>query len=451
LATEIQHHTNELNEQEQYPTVPAVAMQEAGGFDEIISRRLPFIIRWGTLLFLAMLLLIGGIAWFIRYPDLVPTKGRLMAVHAPKEILAKTDGRLTSLLVQNNDAVQAGQLLGSIESIASPDAVAEIHMMLDSFHQWLTAGNTIAVIGYYDSLNRTTSAGKLGELQNAFQTFMQSFSTFNNYINSGFYVQKRQMLLTDLQHINEQKTSLQEQFAIQQEDVALAEETFSANEKLAKNKVLSPLEYRTEQSKWLLKKLSLPQLKSSMIANEAQRNEKLKEIATLDNDIEVQRALFVQALQNMRSQILNWKLQYLFVASTSGKVQFASFLQEGQQLKSGMPFCSIQPANTSYYIEAVLPQHNFGKVNAGQKVLIKFLGYPYEQFGSVTGKVGTINPVGTDSGFLAKIILPQGLQTNRQQTLLYQNGLLANAEIITDDRRLLERMISELYKTLQRE
>ncbi|HMR93265.1 MAG TPA: hypothetical protein PKC69_13160 [Chitinophagaceae bacterium] len=58
-------------------------------------------------------------------------------------------------------------------------------------------------------------------------------------------------------------------------------------------------------------------------------------------------------------------------------------------------------------------------------------------------------PSRTDS-FLLKAVLPHGLHTNYNKQLFFRNNLAASAEIITDDRRLLYRLIGGLGKIWER-
>jgi hypothetical protein len=46
--------------------------------NEIIAHKPGFLIRWGNLIFLAILLLILAASFFIQYPDVVPATGRLL-------------------------------------------------------------------------------------------------------------------------------------------------------------------------------------------------------------------------------------------------------------------------------------------------------------------------------------------------------------------------------------
>ena len=68
----------------------------------------------------------------------------------------------------------------------------------------------------------------------------------------------------------------------------------------------------------------------------------------------------------------------------------------------------------------------------------------------MTGKIKFIHQTVSDSGYLVKVGLPNGLNTNQSKTLQYHSGLLAQADIITQDMRLLERFYYNLIKQISR-
>lgn len=101
-----------------------------------------------------------------------------------------------------------------------------------------------------------------------------------------------------------------------------------------------------------------------------------------------------------------------------------------------------------YFGELRIPQANFGRVKKGQKVLIKFQGYPFEEFGAVEGKIGGISQIPSQDNtyFPAIVELPNGLQTNYARNLTYKTGMEASAEIITEDLRLIERVFYQIRR-----
>jgi HlyD family secretion protein len=90
------------------------------------------------------------------------------------------------------------------------------------------------------------------------------------------------------------------------------------------------MDYRNEESKLIAKKMALPQINSSIVSNESQQNEKRKEIAELENQIIVQKSIFIQALQTFKSQLQAWEYKYLLKSSIDGTVSFTGFFQENQ-------------------------------------------------------------------------------------------------------------------------
>jgi HlyD family secretion protein len=198
------------------------------------------------------------------------------------------------------------------------------------------------------------------------------------------------------------------------------------------------------------KEQQLPQLDASLLANVNQQTEKRKELEQLEHDIAQQRLIFEQALHTLKSAVDEWKLKYLLVASASGKVAFDTFVQENQQMRNGQLLCFIKPENSTYYAEMHIPQYNFGKVRTGMTVLLKFPSYPFQEYGAVRGRVDFISHIPSDSGYLAKVVLSPGLVTNRGQAIQYRDGLQANAEILTDEKRLLMRLFYNTVGQLSR-
>ena len=422
----------------------------SGEVQEFISHKPNFIIRWGITVFFIILVSLAIVCWFIQYPDLVVSRAKLNSINAPKEIITHTDGKLIKVLVKENDTVHTGQVMAHMESLANPDAVLQLSKQVEAINKTIENNQTNEIVRFFSNSSNQTFANQLGEIHTYYQTFILAFITFKNYLNNGFYLHKRIMLQTDLQNIQKQNIILNTQKDLLTKDLSLTNETFKANESLAKDKVISSMDYRNEESKLIAKKMTLPQINSSIVSNESQQNEKRKEIAELENQIIVQKSIFIQALQTFKSQLQAWEYKYLLKSSIDGTVSFTGFFQENQEIRSGQALFYIQPNNTNYFVEMLIPQYNFGKVKQGQEVLLKFQAYPYEQFGAVVGKIDYINKLPTDSGYLAKVVLPQGLTTNYKKELKFRNGLYAEANIVTENMRLLERFYYNLVKQISR-
>ncbi len=95
-----------------------------------------------------------------------------------------------------------------------------------------------------------------------------------------------------------------------------------------------------------------------------------------------------------------------------------------------------------------IPSVGVGKVKIGQNVNIKLDNFPYMEFGLLRGKVKSISliPFITDNGLMysAEIEIPETLITNYGTELQFSQNMSGLSEIITDDVRLLERLLSPL-------
>lgn len=418
---------------------------------ELISNKPGFLIRWGVTIFLFILLLIIAATWFIQYPDVVTANAKLTSVNAPKEIIAKSDGQLIKLFVEENDVVQKDQIIGFMESTGNPGTILSLSKLLKNVQE-LFNNNQIeeGVKAFGNFSNNKSNDGALGELQQQYQTFIQSFIVFKSYLSEGFYLRKKTILQNDMLNLQRLNGNLQRQRNLQEQDLDLAQQTYTANEQLKNDSVISAFEYRNESSKLISKKMSLPQTASAIVNNEGSQNEKRKEILELEDQISQQKNIFVQSLNTFISQLEEWKKKYLLMAPVAGNITFSGFIQEHQQLHAGQVICFVNTGKSQYYAEVYIPQFNLGKVKLGQQVLLKFPSYPYQEYGSLNGNIEFISTIPTDSGYIAKVSLPNGLSTSYNKPIQYRDGLLAQGEIITQNMRLLERFYYNLIKQIKR-
>jgi multidrug efflux pump subunit AcrA (membrane-fusion protein) len=416
------------------PTFEDITIRRSELMQEIVSGRPGFLLRWGNSIFLLVLILLIATTWFIKYPDVIKAPAKLTSINAPKPIISLLDSKLIKLHAAEGQYVQAGTILGFIESTASHHDVLSLRAHLDTLQALIDRHELENIRKYFDG-----ATPSLGELQYDYQQFSQGYLSFCNYLSGGFYLTKKELLLKDRKNLQRLHQNLMEEKQMQEQDLGLMQKTFDANEILRHENVISDFDYRIEQSRLISKKLTLPQINSAIISNESQQTEKDKEIAELENTILQQKVLFQQALSTFKSQTDLWIKKYILIAPIAGKIAFASFIQENQQLTLGQPLFFVNPQNSQYFAELLIPQTNFGKVRIDQKVLLKFQSYPFQEYGSVIGKIEFISHIPDEKGYLAKVQFTDGLITTHKTQVQYRDGLTADAEIITKDIRLLKR------------
>ncbi len=412
---------------------------------EVLSHTPPWALRWGNTLFLVILLGMMALALVIKYPEIVTVSFRLTSDDAPKPVVAKTTGRLVKLWVKENQPVQQGQTLAYLESTASHQEVLMLEKALGKLAILVKTGRFEVISSF-----KAGDFQKLGELQTDYQTFMQPFTETATLFANGYLGKKKSFLNDELTDLKQNHDQLLAQLDIQKKEFKLIEKEFEMHQKLFQEKVIAPVEYNREERNYLAKQLPLKHLEMSITNNTTSQTQKQKELAELDKQANDQKAKFAQALSTLRAAVGTWKTRFVLISPKDGHVFFASLWQEDQSIKNDEILFYVGSSQKSFFGEARISQRNSGKVKEGQRVLVKFQSYPFEQFGVVEGKIQTIAAVpSSDSTFRAVVSLPKGLQTSSHKILPFKNGLNATAEIITEDLSIAERMFYEIRKMLR--
>jgi HlyD family secretion protein len=103
----------------------------------------------------------------------------------------------------------------------------------------------------------------------------------------------------------------------------------------------------------------------------------------------------------------------------------------------------VVPVNQGEYVGRInLRMQRSGKVKEGQQVNIKLSSYPYLEYGMVKGVVKSKSLVPSGDAYIIEIALPHGLTTIYDKKLEFTQNMQGIAEIITEDQRLLQKIIN---------
>lgn len=413
---------------------------------EIISYRPHWMIRKGNMVFLFVLLLLLFLTRFISYPDIINGSARLVSLNAPKMISTRVQGKILKLFIRDGEKVKREKHLGYMESIASYDEVMQLQ-------QWVDKTIEVTRKNNYNVLNQNPLPVlfNLGELQAGYQTFQNQLVETKQILATGYYQTKKAALQKDLQFLSQLKITTYQQKELLEQDQQLQKKELEAYETLEKEKVIAPLELNQYKSKVISKDQSLTQANTQITNSNIAIHNKHKELMELEKQVLDQQQKFHSSLLQLKSEIEKWIQQYVLVSPEEGTLMFFGSLQENQSVTAGKELFYVQPGHTSYYAEMIVSQKGFGKIKTGQQVILKAEGYPNKEFGFLKGTVNYISnmPNQRDS-FLVKVNLPGGLKTNYNKEVSFSNNLSAQAEIITDNRKLFDRLLGQLKKIWER-
>jgi HlyD family secretion protein len=416
---------------------------------EVMGKVPSWIVRWGIMLLLGIVLVLLTGSYFFMYPDVIVTEMTLTSRHPVAQIVARASGKMSQLYVTDGQAVTVNMLLAVIENPAKTEDV----MRLSSNSIGGLTGTSLSVSSLGDWRVDWTGL-ELGDIQPAYTSYLRSFHEYNTYYTLNYYPKKITATKGQITKYQAYYQNLKRQQEVVAAQFTLARQQYERDSLLHVRGVVSPSEHETARSAMLQSQHSLEGTNASLESLKIQ----IGELETGLLDLELQQAekesLLQQDLQSNMEQLTNaintWELTYCLTSSIEGKVTFTNYWNENQYVNAGESVFSIVPDKKEEIIgKALLPIARSGKVKIGQRVIIRFNNFPDQEFGIVNGVVNAISLVPTDNNYQVEIGLPDGLVTNYNKTLPVTHEMKASAEIVTEDLRLIERFFMPLKQILK--
>ncbi len=416
---------------------------------EILGTPPSWIVRWGTVIAFSVVGVMALAGWLLKYPDVISARVLLTTSVPPVEVIARTEGHISKLLVKDTQVVAAGDVLVLLQNTARFEDVLALDkavsawqkMGIDSF-QFVQAPRNL----------------ELGDLQTDYSIFAQ------NLENLRFgKTEKTESVQSNVGQIQAQIAKMRRSLVVDDSIKSKAErqvKTAEANLKklgmLLDLGSISQLEYEREAQKIQDMKRAVDALDENRIRKENEIISLQKSIGELTfsekSDASTVTVRLRESLSALRSSLDKWKQTFLLTAPISGKVSLnPTFFGEQQFVKQGdMVMTIVQSADSTKILGRVsLPVAGSGKLKAGQRVIMRLDSYPYYEFGTVEGRVESKSLVPKDNQYVIFVSLSNGLKTSYQKELRFEQQLQGQAQIITEDKRFLQRIWEQVFAKTQ--
>jgi len=313
---------------------------------------------------------------------LVPTMGTL-------NITAPQAGTVMQLPVTEGQTVQAGDVLlvlnterSSLRNGVADDTVARVALQIEARQQTISTERT------------------LRELQSR---------------------QRESVLQDRIRTLQAELRQSEEECALQERRVQLAQTTLSRNEQLAKDGFVSAAQVQTRQEELIDTTARLQSAQRSRLglqhdlqALKGDRDALAAQLKTDVNQLERSRASLEQeATENASHKNMAITAPYAGQVTALG-LQSGQSVQAGQTLLTLLP--QATPGNSSpAQLQAHLyaPSHTAGFVRPGQTVYLRYAAYPYQKFGLYAGHITAVS---------STPFAPNELPPNLAQQLVSQTG-----------------------------
>nr|WP_243734266.1 HlyD family efflux transporter periplasmic adaptor subunit [Pseudomonas aeruginosa] len=383
-----------------------------------------------SLLAAAMALLVVGFFLFGSYTKRSTVSGQLVPASGQVKVHAPQAGIVLRKFVQEGQAVRRGERL----------------MVLSSERYGSDAGPVQAGISRRLEQRRDSLRDELEKLRR-----LQD--------------DERDSLTSKVASLQRELTTLAAQTDSQQRLLALASDAAARYQGLMDKGYISMDQLQQRQAELLGQRQTLQGLERERTSLRQQLTERRNELAGLSARQANQLAETRRQLSAVEQDLAESEAKRtLLVTAPESGIATAVLAEAGQTVDSSRPLLSIVPADTPLQAELYAPSKSIGFIRPGDAVLIRYQAYPYQKFGQYHGKVQSISRASVSYAELSSMVggVPglgqDGEQLYRLRVTLddqavtaygqprpLQSGMLLDADILQDTRRLYEWVLEPLY------
>ena len=257
---------------------------------------------------------------------------------------------------------------------------------------------------------------------------------------------------------NKEIDQLKGLIGIQNETLEIALNTYRRMQKLSDENVIATVELEDYYKKYLEQKQQADSLAMRMDEAISSLEESILNIRTLEvnskqeiADIENQ----LMELDKQRTQIEGQR-QMVVTAPVAGRITTVT-VNVGQRIDPAKPLFSIIPNDSDLLVNLYLPTRSIGFLEAGQSVNISYEAFPYQKFGTYSGKIsqvaGSVIMPGEPGGGLTfqepvykvtAVLESQHVEAYGKEIPL-RSGMTLSADVVLDKRSLFEWLLEPVY------
>ncbi|WP_430908655.1 HlyD family efflux transporter periplasmic adaptor subunit [Maribacter sp. 2-571] len=412
-------------------------------FQDILSHVPNKIIKWGSGLILGIIAIAIFLTWLIKYPETVSGQAIVTTKQPTIKVVTKISGKIEKLFIKNESKIDEGDYIVKIES--------QVHIKEINFLDSLLKQVFNLLNGSPASLNLLPHNGFVfGEAQTVYNQLIKSLQDYQEHLEDDYFLEGIKNLESQIANYKYLLQLNSEQIKSSEAEREYARERLEANNKLYDKGVISKMEWFQEKTIFSQKDQNSQITKKDLVQSKITLTEYEKQLAQLKFEKkEKERNLKNQINQNaiqIKNFINSWEQNYVLVSPTDGIINYLDDWTENEFVKGGEPVFAVVPDNQEFLAVLQLSAFGFGKVKVGQKVLVRLDNYPFQEYGELEGKVQSISAVPNQDLYRVEIALAKKMVTRYKKVIKYTPEMTGTAKIITEDLRLIERLLYKFRK-----
>lgn len=404
---------------------------------EILSAPPHTLLSMGSSVIGGILLVLFIGCFIFKYPDTITCTITITKTEPPVWIVAKASGRLQELYSQDGQHVNAGDVIAVIENPANTQDVLKLDSILS------------VPFENGEGINLRLDDAHLGSIQSAYTTLARAITDYNNFVNNNLYNQRIAAEEAQLKPYLDYVESIEKQVGYSQRIKSLSGENYQREKILHDKGLTSTSDLESTEQSLLGSNMTAEQIRSSLANAKIQMAQIHNTISELklqkEQERQQQETTLLSAWEGTRTAIREWEQTYLLQSPIEGTVSFNNLWKINQIINSGdKAFSIISNSREQTIGKAKIPVAGSGKVKVGQRINIQLDGYPYLEYGFLTGCVTSVAKMPDGDIYTATFELQNSQTTSYGKTIRQIGDLSGVGEIITDDLSVAERIIGPL-------
>ena len=405
--------------------------------EEILVTRPRWLARYGTVLLAVVLVVLVILASWFTYPDTVTGDLTLTTVDPPRVLLAPQDFTIEEILVGSGDTVEAMQTLLVARSSATFADVASLDTKLYNARDESDAGLAAFVI---------PTEWNLGEIQETVFDFREKQSAYVNLRErrlDGLTTRELTRRITDRETFirRERRRQGPLEDAAQRARTRVQRLQQRASEGIRNTEALNDQRIILQRAEDALQQ-SRGEVRAAAFDIELMRNQVESYRGGLPSTLTQAADELRASYDALRAAVSGWMRNHALTAPIRGSVILERGLRPESFVLRGTEIATLLPANAGNVIGRLeLPVRGSGKVDIGQRVLVRFDSYPYLEYGSVEGTVTARATFERDRRLMIEVAFREPLYTTTGHRLDATPFMRGQASVVTGERSLLERFM----------
>ena len=397
---------------------------------------------YGLLSFFSICLVLSFV---IKSPDIIMARVNINTSGFVTKLAFGDSGKVSFLSTKTKDSVLAGDYLAVLQNHGSHTEIAQLKKKLERFN--------INKVMQYDNF-RLLLTDNLGDIQVPVSRFVFALNELHLEQKAELYKKEKEAISKKLAinySIYEQRKQL---------DSLSAKRLYNSNQ-------LKNIDRHLFQ-KQVISKVEM--LRSENESHLREEEFKKKNIIDLSVDLEISKyehqllsleSEHVKILEELELNVISeygklmnaielWEDNNVIISPYDGISEKLNFVSENTFIPQGTPLMAVIPFDREIKGNALLPLNGAGKIKVDQKVKVKLDSYPYAEYGYLNGYVSSMSLIPDDGNYLVSIKLNEGFITNTGYQIELSNDVSGSAEIITERKRIIERLLINIKHIFER-